>query len=92
MDFEIIPGEIGALSGGEQRILRIAAALGAGTPVDLSTAFDGLDRENTRLVLAAMAHAAGSHDHSDVIVSPHTAAVVVLRATSLFPWESESPA
>lgn len=61
IDFESIPDLIGALSGGEQRFLRIAASLGAGVPVDLSNDIAGLDREHTRLVLAAIAQANGMH-------------------------------
>lgn len=54
----------GALSGGETRLLRIAASLLGGPPVDLSRNLAGLDREHLQLVLAAVAHASGSHEHS----------------------------
>lgn len=46
-------------SGGERRILRLAASLAAGIPVDLQDAVTGLDDRNIRLLLAAIAHAAG---------------------------------
>lgn len=59
-------GEVGVLSGGEQSIARIGASLLGGTPVDLATELPGLDRDSTTLVLAAVAHAAGSHEGSDV--------------------------
>jgi len=53
----------GALSGGETRLLRIAASLLGGPPVDLSRNLAGLDREHLQLVLDAIAHAGGSHEH-----------------------------
>ena len=59
VDFDRLGYEIGALSGGEQRIARIATSLGHGTPVDLREDISGLDYSHTRLVLAAVAHAAG---------------------------------
>lgn len=51
-----------ALSGGETRMLRIAASLLDGAPVDLSRSLPGLDREHVQLVLAAIAHASGSDE------------------------------
>lgn len=59
VDFDRLGYEIGALSGGEQRIARIASSLGQGVPVDLREDVAGLDLEPTRLILAAIAHAAG---------------------------------
>lgn len=58
----------GALSGGEVRVLRIAASLLGGAPVDLSGNLAGLDRERIRLVLAAVAHASGAHENGDLPV------------------------
>lgn len=52
----------GALSGGETRLLRIAASLLGGPPVDLSRNLAGLDRQHLQLVLDAIAHAGGSHE------------------------------
>jgi len=48
-----------AASGGEQRIVRIAASLAAGHPVSLRDAIPGLDRRNMALVTTAIRHAAG---------------------------------
>jgi hypothetical protein len=48
-----------ACSGGEQRILRIAASLGEGIRVDLRDALTGLDELNLGLVAAAVLHAGG---------------------------------
>jgi len=61
--------EAGTLTGGSgsvNRVLRIAASLSElGVPVDLADAVTGLDRHNLALVLAALSHANGSHEHKD---------------------------
>lgn len=66
VDFASIPEEAGALSGGERRFLLLAASLAENVPVVLGDLVPGLDRENLDLVLAAIAHAGGSHQHSDI--------------------------
>jgi hypothetical protein len=48
-----------ACSGGEARLLRIAASLAQGIPVDLRDAMTGLDQTNTALVASAITQAAG---------------------------------
>lgn len=48
-------------SGGERRILRIAASLSCGIPVDLRDALTGLDESNLALTAAAVRNATGSH-------------------------------
>ena len=66
VDFEAAAGalEAGALpcSGGEGRVLRIAASIAAGVPVDLREAVTGLDGHNAVLAAAAVLHAADSRD------------------------------
>jgi hypothetical protein len=53
-------------SGSDNRVLRIAASLSElGVPVDLVDAVTGLDRHNLALVLGALSHANGSHQHKD---------------------------
>lgn len=54
-----------ALSGGEARVLRIVASLAGASTSGMSLYEDipGLDRADLELVLAAIAHAGGSHDH-----------------------------
>jgi hypothetical protein len=53
------------LSGGERRLLGVVAALVGGQPLaDLGGTLAGLDRHNLGLVLAAFAHAGGSHEQS----------------------------
>ena len=66
IDFASIPDEAGPLSGGERRFLLLAASLAEDVPVVLGDLVSGLDRENLDLVLAAIAHAGGSHQHSDI--------------------------
>lgn len=63
---EITEDAIGDLSGGERRLVRLVASLGGGRPVDLYENVS-VDRPTVALVLAAIAHAAGTHEHSDVI-------------------------
>jgi|ThiBio_1000_plan_1041568.scaffolds.fasta_scaffold03186_6 hypothetical protein len=55
--------EMAPLSGGEQRFLRIVRSLAGGEPVRLGDDIPGLDRVRMQLLLAALAHAAGSHEH-----------------------------
>jgi hypothetical protein len=46
-------------SSGEQRILRIAASLAHGIPIDLRDCLTGLDHHNLQRVITAVLHAAG---------------------------------
>jgi hypothetical protein len=46
-------------SGGERRILQLAASLAAGTPVSLRDTVTGLDDGNTARLLTAIRHATG---------------------------------
>lgn len=88
IDFDAIPFNIGVYSGGEQRFLRIAAALGGDTSmVNLHADVSGLDREHVALVLAAIAHANGSHEHSVWEFEPETGRPLGYHAgESLYPW------
>ena len=66
VDFVAAAGalEAGVLpcSGGEGRVLRIAASIAEGVPVDLREAVTGLDENNAGLAAAAVLHAAGHRD------------------------------
>jgi hypothetical protein len=46
-------------SGGERRILRLAASLAAGLPADLRDTLTGIDDRNLALVIDAFRHASG---------------------------------
>ena len=88
LDHEAISDDnLVALSGGEQRILRIVASLAGGQPVNLHADLPGLDRDLMGLVLAAMAHANGSHEQADIRIDHHRGvAVLDGRLASLHPW------
>jgi hypothetical protein len=49
-------------SGGEGRILRLAASIAAGVPVDLGSALSGLDQRTIAGVARAVLHTAGHRD------------------------------
>ena len=49
-------------SGGERRMLLLAASLAGGTPVSLCGTLPGIDHRNASLVVRAVAHAAGLPD------------------------------
>ncbi|MGY2080477.1 hypothetical protein [Modestobacter sp. SYSU DS0657] len=53
-------------TGSQRRLLRAAASLADGQSVDLADLTAGLDRDAVRLLLAALSHAAGSHEHRAV--------------------------
>lgn len=50
-------------SGGEQRVLRLAASLADGIPVNLRDTLTGLDHNNINLVITAVLHISGSPGH-----------------------------
>ena len=54
-------GELPA-SGGERRMLLLAASIAGGIPVSLYEVLPGIDRRNAGLVVSAVAHAAGLAD------------------------------
>jgi hypothetical protein len=54
-------GELPA-SGGERRMLLLAASIAAGIPVSLNDTLPGIDHRNASLVVSAVAHAAGLPD------------------------------
>ena len=49
------------VSGGERRILQLAASIADGFPVSLCDTIPGLDNRNLHLVITAIQHAAGQH-------------------------------
>jgi hypothetical protein len=77
--------QIAALSGGERRMLGVVAALLDEAPVDVVEVVTGVDRSHLHLVLAALAHAAGSHEHTDVVVGPDGNAHLT-RPGPVVPW------
>jgi hypothetical protein len=78
---------LGPLSGGERRVLAIVASLlDAAHTVSLGDVLPGLDREALDLVLAALAHAAGSHQQNGVEVDDNGLPVAFPQLPSLHPW------
>lgn len=80
----------GPMSGGERRIAAIALSLLSATsrPVELGEVLTGLDREATDLVLAACAHAAGSHRHRELLHDDAGQFTGLRPAPPLHPWPS----
>lgn len=63
IDFEHLLDHVGAMSGGQQRFLAVVSAIGSGSvAVSLYENFSGIDRDRIDLLLAALAHAAGTHE------------------------------
>lgn len=58
-------------SGGEQRVLRLAASIADGIPVDLRDALTGLDHRTTNLVVTAILHATGNRGHRPPYIHDH---------------------
>lgn len=67
--FDEIPDLSAGMSGGERRLLRIAASLGGTTPIILGDEVTGLDRKWTELVSTAIVHAAGFTESTSDIVT-----------------------
>lgn len=91
IDFDAIPGHLSELSGGERRLLLLAASLGGTAPgcaVSLEDTITGLDRPTVDLVLAALAHAAGTHEQSGIEYDKETGRPlgIVHYDESLHPW------
>lgn len=91
-----MPNRIGALSSGERGYLLVASSIGLdgsdGTTVNLSDTIASLGRDQLTLVLAALAHANGSHDHSGIEIDPTTGAASFTQHASLYPWPADAPA
>jgi len=96
VDFAAVPEGAGALSGDERRVLLIAASFAEAEPVDLGDTLAGLERKSLSLVLAAVSHAGGSHQHTeflpertpegDEIVTPWG---IRVEPGPLYPWPDD---
>lgn len=94
LDVERISDDgIGAYAGGERRILQLVAALLETRPIDLGDIAAGVDRYHLQLTLAAIVHAGGSHQHSNVEFDLDAG---VMRShgyhPSLYPWPGDTAA
>lgn len=78
---------IGTITGSssDRWVLGAAASIADGHPIDLGDLATGLDRRALTLVLAAIAHAAGSHEH-DIARDPDGVPHQSGRLPPLVPW------
>jgi hypothetical protein len=93
LDAEAINPATSQLSGGEQRVLAVVAALAGSESLErnLTDVISGVDRRNQTLILAALSHSGGSHQHSDYQRRPD-GSYAITEAGALFPWpETPSP-
>ncbi|WP_324276317.1 hypothetical protein [Blastococcus brunescens] len=67
----------------DHQVLRAAASIADGHPVDLGELAAGLDRHGLTLVLAAISHAAGSHEPRSIT---HALTESRTRVTDCRPW------
>jgi hypothetical protein len=78
---------LGPVSSGERPVLEISASpLDTTHTVSLSDVLPGLDREAFDLVLAALAHAAGSHQQNGVEADENGLPVAFPQLPNLHPW------
>ncbi len=87
LDADVINQATGQLSGGEQRVLAVVAALAGSQPLErsLPEVMSGVDRVNQTLILAALSHAGGSHQHNDH-QRQADGTYTIIEAGALFPW------
>lgn len=85
VDVGSLRAQTGVLSGGERRVLDVVTALLDEKPIAITDVVAGMDRANLHLVLAALAHAGGSHEHADVVVDSGGAARLT-RPGPLIAW------
>lgn len=75
---------IGALSSGEKRVLRMVGALLEARMIDIGDVAAGIDRAALTLVLAAIAHAGGSHQHSELEIAEDGRPIGFVQTGSLY--------
>ncbi|NCT89524.1 hypothetical protein GXB85_00945 [Cellulomonas sp. APG4] len=89
LDPDALREHAAVLSGGERRLLFVVASLLDERPLGVVDVVTGLDRENLHLVLAAFAHAGGSH--TATVLERVDGTVRFSTPGALVPW-SHSPA
>ncbi len=75
--------------GGEERFLLLAASLGGEVHLNLAHVLAGMDRARTDLILAAVSHATGSHDHPGITVGADGTPSFSGLPTTLYPWPGD---
>lgn len=90
IDFASIPDLIGGCSRNERQYLLFAASLAEGVRIDLADAIPGLEREAIQLILAAVAHAAASHERTAPIRGVE-GVIQPVKTRALYPWPDDGP-
>ncbi|WP_454295882.1 hypothetical protein [Salana multivorans] len=80
----------GHLSGSQRRVADVAAALLTGGTIDIREVFSGMDRRDLQLVLAALAHTAGGHQHAELNPQPGAHPRIV-PLPPVHPWPQLGP-
>ncbi len=91
LDDQFLASSLGGLSGGERLVLTVVAALADTTGarrIDLADVVAGIDRDHLDFVLAALAHAGGSHQHSRLVPTGNRTAHHLEELAMLHPWPS----
>lgn len=87
VDLDVIADHTDKLSGGERAFLQLVAPLGSGdVEINLSDTISRLDRPTLELVLAVIAHAAGSHQQTGLVYDDARAVTGFEQLGSLYPW------
>lgn len=88
IDSESLLRNSGGFSGGERRVVAVVVSLLDGADCRVSLAdLAGVDREGLDLILAAIAHAGGSHEHSMPLWNDTKTGILGFeRPGSLHPW------
>ena len=87
-DGQPVPEWLGVCSGGERRLIRIAHDIADGPMSDVGA----LDRGNVALVVAAVSHASGAHEHGNTVLTLDADGVLRRSPATpensgpLFPW------
>jgi hypothetical protein len=96
IEWDAIPPNLAGLSGGERRLLLIAASIGGNAPVNVGDLITGIDRPTVALVLAALSHAAGTQEHTEYMPTVLDDGQRVIDPTSprldlgpLYPWPDQ---
>lgn len=94
VDFESVPDNTRALSSEERAYLLTAASIGLGgsegPTMNLSDTIVSLGRDQLILVLAGLAHASGSQEHSGIEIDPVDGTPSFTQHASVYPWPDQT--
>ena len=92
LDTDALAEHTGALSGGEQRVVAVVRTLASGEPLaEVASILAGVDRDNLALILAALSHTSGAHEHT-ATRRTDDGAWEFYRPGPLLPWPGEGVA